>query len=481
MSLTFRLTAVAAAGLAAVAATIATATMAAAGPARAQAGSLATHTARTTAATPAVAEKPDWVTGYDGHAGQGGDARAVAASASTVFVTGSSDLSTAGETSWATEAYQASDGHKVWSAVYSPPGDTAASATCIAVSPAGPAVFAGGDGVIQAYNATTGATLWSDHNAATQGVSALVVSPSGSDLFAIGAAGTSADESYLTSAFNASTGATLWTATYQGPAKLNSTATGLAVNASGSTVYVNGSSQVKAKSSTNVADALVAYDAATGAQQWAARYSTGSDIKAGGVVVSPSGSQVFAGATVLTITSSADDYSGLVLAYDASTGDRQWKIQNTGPVEETTLAGLVDAGGSQVIITEENGFATGRSDFETIAYDPATGAIVWKAAFKGHGTTGGPVGIAATPSGATVFVAGDEHLKSGKSGYQTLAYDPATGGLLWSASYGLSTRGGDVNAIATGGSGSQAFVTGEAIDPKKPTGNPEWETVAYSS
>jgi hypothetical protein len=467
MRLAFRLMAVAAAGLAA--ATTATASPAQAGPAA-------------TGNAAIMAEKPGWVTGYDGQSGQGGDARAVAASTSTVFVTGSSNASTSGESSWSTQAYQASDGHKVWSAKYIPPDTTSGSATCIAVSPDGSQVFVGGDNVIRAYDAATGAALWTDDDADTYGVSALVVSPDSSVLFAIGVSGAPGDESYLTSAFDTSTGVALWTATYQGPAKLNSTATGVAVNPAGTVVYVNGSSQVDATSSTDVADALVAYDAATGAQQWATRYSTKADIEAGGVVVSPDGSQVFAGATVLTVTSEFDEYSGLVLAYDASTGATQWTKENTSPVEDATLAGLVDAGGSEVIAVEDYGIATGRSDFETLGYDPATGALLWKAAFKGHGDkTCGPVAVAATASGATTFIAGDISLNSGKSGYETLAYDSSTGVLLWSASYGLSARGGDADAIAAGGSGSQAFVAGDAIDPKKPTGNPEWETVAYGS
>jgi outer membrane protein assembly factor BamB len=195
------------------------------------------------------------------------------------------------------------------------------------------------------------------------------------------------------------------------------------------------------------------------------------------VVVSPDGTEVFAASSTFVSTETHDYISGTTLAFSASTGSMLWLKDATGGLRDTTLAGLTDPG-SEVVAAEVEA-VTGGAEFQTIAYDPATGAVLWTSTFKGSGAkTSGPEAIAASADGSTVFVTGAITLTDDDTGYETLAYDAATGALLWHSSYNVSATGGAPFAIAT--DGSQAFVTGQSENPKV-SKNPEWYTLAYGS
>src|SRR5439155_17480277 len=111
-----------------------------------------------------------WVARYNGPANGGDDAYAVAVSpdGSRVFVTGASESST--HLDYATVAYNASTGHKLWVARYNGPARGQDVAFALAVSPDGSKVFATGesdsgrvtgfDYATVAYDASTGAKLW---------------------------------------------------------------------------------------------------------------------------------------------------------------------------------------------------------------------------------------------------------------------------------------------------------------------------------
>src|SRR5258708_13667631 len=99
----------------------------------------------------------------------------------------------------------------------------------------------------------------------------MAVSPGGGRVFvAGGSTGATSSSDYATVAYNAATGARLWVARYNGPRNSIYAATSVAVSPAVGTVFVTGYSW----GTTSGSDyATVAYNAATGAPQWVARYN----------------------------------------------------------------------------------------------------------------------------------------------------------------------------------------------------------------
>ena len=249
-----------------------------------------------------------WVARYNGLANGYTEAASVAVSpgGGTVFVTGAVLVSTATGYNYATVAYNAATGAQLWVQRYAGPGNSDSRARAVAVSPGGGTVYVTGasrgatsgfDYATIAYNAATGARLWVKRyngpgNSLDQ-ASSLAVSPGGGTVFVTGeSAGTTTFLDYATVAYNAATGARLWVKRYNGPGNEDDQATAVAVSPTGGTVYVTGSSYV---TTTNYDYTTIAYNAATGAQQWISDYNgpgNGSDV-AFAVAVSPSGRTVF--------------------------------------------------------------------------------------------------------------------------------------------------------------------------------------------
>src|SRR5206468_789061 len=139
-------------------------------------------------------------------------------------------------------------------------------------------------------------------------------------------AGASSSLDYATVAYRASTGVKLWAARYNGPGNGDDDATALGVSPDGSKVFVTGSSL---GSTINIDYATIAYDAATGAKLWAARYNgpaNGGD-SANALRVSADGTKVF---VTGYSTGSTSDLDYATLAYDAATGVELWVKRYNG-------------------------------------------------------------------------------------------------------------------------------------------------------
>jgi WD40 repeat protein len=393
---------------------------------------------------------PLWETRYDGGTdnGDGGEALAVSPDGSKVFVTGWSVGA-----DYATIAYDPSTGAELWVARYNGPAG-AGSATSIAVSLDGSRVFVAGrsigeafydDYATVAYDAATGAELWvARYNGPGNKydfVYAVGVSSDGSKVFVTGSSdGGSTGWDYATVAYDASTGAQLWLARYNGPGNGFDTAYALSVSPDGTEIVITGEAD-SGLEATGWDYATVAYDASTGAQLWLAIYDggaipTGPD-EARAIVMSTDGSQVL-------VTGMAGDRQGGgfygTIAYDASTGGQLWVSKYTGPGDSSAATALqLSPNGSSLFVTGYSAGSTGLLDYATVAYDSATGTLLWAARYTGPGTGGDPVqtrsALGVSPDGSMVFITGSNHGQGTYSDYATLGYDAGTGAERWVGRY----------------------------------------------
>jgi hypothetical protein len=268
----------------------------------------------------------------------------------------------------------------------------------------------------------------------------------------------------------AAPGAQLWVARYNGPKKSWNSAASLAVSPTGSTVFVTGSS--------GPSYATVAYNAATGAQLWVKRYGSGSS-KPAAVAVSHDGRTVFVTGTSYTGSGRGYDYA--TVAYNAATGAQLWAARYDGPNHQSDAARsvAVSQDGRTVFVTgasyvDEYTF----SEYATVAYNAATGAQLW---VSRSGSGNGAVSVAVNPKNGTVFVTGSLYFfKDPWVRYDTIAYDPATGAQLWGEVYGGQSGIDDNPTSMTVGPFGTVYVTGsQTTRSGSPSAN--YLTVVYNA
>src|SRR5262249_27670712 len=204
-------------------------------------------------------------------------------------------------------------------------------------------------------------------------------------------------------------GTQLWTQRFGG-AHLSATATSVTASPDKAVVYVTG---ITAKTVTGLRNAVtVAYNAVTGRQLWLSRYQGKFNHPRGStgvpsITVSPDGATVFVGGN-LGRTSSFNDY--LMLAYNAATGALLWAVT---PVADAPAALFKAVAASP---DSKTGYRTGRRDcwgghspksYDPVARDAATGPTKWSPItkfppFLRHTLTS----IAVSPDGSTVFIGG---------------------------------------------------------------------------
>ena len=166
-------------------------------------------------------------------------------------------------------------------------------------------------------------------------------------------------EDFAIIAYNASTGAELWTKRYDGPGNSIDSAPSVAVSPDGTEVFVTDLST----GVTNSYDyATVAYEVSTGTKLWAKRYdgpSSGEDM-AISVAAGPGGTEVF-------VTGESGGYA--TIAYDAAMGTELWTKRYSGPGNGGQANWVsVSPDGTEVFVPGGSSGTTTQSDFATIAY-----------------------------------------------------------------------------------------------------------------
>ena len=269
-------------------------------------------------------------------------------------------------------ASAATPGTKLWAKRYDGPANGSDWAESLAVSPDGTKVFVTGrsagstsyDYATLAYDASTGAKLWTkryDGDKRSDYAHSLAVSPDGTKVFVTG----ESSKDYATLAYRASTGVELWAKRYDGPGNYYDDAYSLAVSPDGTKVFVTGTSW----GSTSPDYATLAYRASTGAKLWTRRYDGGGEKRsdyAESLAVSPDGTKVFV--TGLSWGSTGPDYA--TLAYDVSTGAKLWTKRYDdypGNYYEAAYSLAVSPDGTKVFVTGESGGSTS-TDHATLAY-----------------------------------------------------------------------------------------------------------------
>ncbi|HVL86749.1 MAG TPA: PQQ-binding-like beta-propeller repeat protein [Candidatus Thermoplasmatota archaeon] len=337
---------------------------------------------------------------------------------------------------------------------------------------------------------------------------AIAVSPDGTLVVATGKGQTSACGSQcfvgisgmdmLTVAYDAKTGARRWSATYGGSGDFVDVGMAVAFDPSGTRVYVGG---FVYSAGTGYDEALLAYDAATGAPAWSrveSRFPEGDLELVNALAVAPDG-RVFAASSAFGTGESAR-----LAVYDGATGTRLghadfprtllWDVvrsdeqvvvvggrapsagQSLAPfvqaldpqllpswsaslaVSGRAFASRVALAGERVLVAGNAADALGHHDFVAAALDAATGQVQW---LERHAASG-RMNDAAVAGGS--FVLAGEALSANGNGsvHRTIAYSVEDGSVRWMQSHGSGAALDAAHGIAASADGSFVVVTGES-------------------
>ncbi|MGH2691643.1 MAG: PQQ-binding-like beta-propeller repeat protein [Actinomycetota bacterium] len=248
------------------------------------------------------------------------------------------------------------------------------------------------------------------------------------------------------------------------------------VSSDGSLLYVTGQSWDE----DGAYDfATIAYSVSTGEKRWSARWGAeGHDIPYE-MVLSPDGRTLYVhGSQHMDPVGEGADFA--TVAYDAATGDLLWASGYNGGPDNTGYGVAVSPDGEWVYATGKSGSNHSDVDFATVAYRADSGELAWTGRWSRLPGEGEDIGIGVVATNDAVYVGG-----AGVPKIVTLAYragDPAedagAGELLWESEqlpgYGYY--------IALSPDGKTVYTTGSAHIGMA-TLVPDWSftTVAYDA
>lgn len=289
----------------------------------------------------------------------------------------------------------------------------------------------------------------------------------------------------FTEAIDAASGETLWQTRYDGPSGGRDRALDLDLSPDGSTVFVAGYTSTPQTGRDFV---TIAYDAATGEQRWLESYDgpIGGNDRAVSIDVSPRGSLVYVGGASRSSTghgpTTAPDM--LVVAYDAVTGEQFWVVRYDGPANEwDTLASLQATGDGDALYavgTSTVGHHEQRMQLALVRIETGQGEIDWDVRYEGPSTGNFPLSLELSPEETTVYVAGYDGFDT-PTGEDclTLAFSASEGKLLWDAVHDGGTSDDDVcRDVTVAASGERVFTTGTTTDD---VGEQRFSVIAYDA
>jgi hypothetical protein len=443
-----------------------------------------TESGRGTSSAPAIRGAQLWAARYSstGRHFDAASSVAVAPDGRTVFVTGTS------ADAMVTIAYNAATGARLWLRRYAGPVSGGARASAVTASRDGRTVFVtgtssgaatGDDYATIAYDAATGARLWLSHYSGPGDRAdesyALAFSPSLATVYVTGRSqSAAAGWDYATVAYSASTGARMWVARYTGAGARYDAASSLAVGPDGGRLVVTGTST---SAGTGQDFATVGYSAVTGKQLWVSRYTGGTIEGAVSVAIGLGGRAAFVAGT--------SDTAATTVAYGAVTGKKLWVRRYTGPGGSGASAVSLAASpvGRAVYVAGTAGRVVG-DDYLTMAYDAVSGQRLWLSRYNGSAdSVDDAAAMVVAPDGQAVYVTGfSSGGRATDSDYATVAYRAATGAQLWARRYNGAVNGADIAAsIAVSPGGRRVFGTGQSTGVRTPAYYPgfDYATVAY--
>lgn len=384
---------------------------------------------------------------------------------------------------------------ETWAARYDAPTFGPDDVRDITVSPLDGTIFVTGltdvTGSVRvqtvAHDPSTGSVLWAsmigDPGESTNGI-ALDIAPDGGLLFVAADARIGTDYDQLVLALDPTNGSITWMARYDGPKQMADRVGGLTVSPDGATVFVTGHSWMDPRWDVTTH----AFDVATGDLIWTTDHDgpDGLDDQANDIATSPDGARVYVTGYTDTGDPARNDY--LTLAYDAATGAILWQATYHGPRggdRAETIAVAPD--GARVFVT---GSIAGEGlETATVAYDAATGAELWVTHYVGPALGWHrPAAIGVTSDSERVIVTGNSDGQESTSDryqdYVTITYDASSGEELWAARYDGPIGGRDrAEDLVVSPDGTRVFVTGTSDSGGAPQGwvTPWWDvaTLAY--
>ena len=296
-----------------------------------------------------------------------------------------------------------------------------------------------------------------------QYASSLAISPDGRTAYVTGiSAGPNHEgdpyDAFATVAYDTATGATRWIARYS-DADVDNWASNVVVTPDGQRLFVTGA--------TPNGYPIVAYDAATGTRLWV-RHAAGPDYvgSQGRLAVSPDGRRVyFTGETTI---GDGPETEMLTIAFRTTTGSTVWSSMLVDPSGQVRPEAIKRRSTGTASIhhwrhRELNQFPSPTPpDFITVAYGTDSGAELWVTRYDGTGQgCDEAFAVSVTPNGRRVIVvAGTSDGTSGLPQYAVIAYRAASGATVWATRDGGPTLRRSVAAMAMDRFGRRVFVTG---------------------
>ncbi|HEY1919022.1 MAG TPA: PQQ-binding-like beta-propeller repeat protein [Streptosporangiaceae bacterium] len=206
-----------------------------------------------------------------------------------------------------------------------------------------------------------------------------------------------------------------------------------------------------------------AHSAPAGTRLWVQAYTGGPPGRSGvgtGLAVSPDRAVVYVTGVTTKQSGRRPDYDDATLAYDSATGAVLWETRYQGvnhPLGTPSI--VVSPDGHMIFVAAAVRVRLGQESYLIEAYNARNGALLWTAQPSGIlPSIPAQDPIAVSPDSGTVFITGFTYIRHHKS-YTTVAFYAKTGVQDWDTTTPYSGPFG-TTAIAVSPDGSAVFVTG---------------------